>query len=54
MSDITRALEKEDQRSLSVRRNALIKKGLIYVSQHGYVDYTVPRFADYLKRTRPD
>jgi hypothetical protein len=52
IADITRALDKDDQRSLSVRRNALIKKGLIYVSRHGYVDYTVPRFADYLKRSQ--
>jgi len=51
IADITRALGKDDQRSLSVRRNALIKKGLIYAPHHGFVDYTVPRFADYLKRS---
>lgn len=50
MADVTRALGKDDQRALSVRRNTLIKKGLIYAPRHGYVDYTVPRFADYLKR----
>ncbi len=50
MADITRALGKTDQRSLSVRRNALIKKGLIYAPHHGAVDYTVPHFADYLQR----
>jgi hypothetical protein len=50
IADITRALGKDDQRSLSVRRNTMIKKGLIYAPQHGCLDYTVPRFADFLKR----
>lgn len=50
IADVTRELGKTDQRSVSVRRDALIKKGLIYASQHGTVDYTVPRFADYLHR----
>ena len=50
IADVTRELGKTDQRSVSVQRDALIKKGLIYASQHGTVDYTVPRFADYLHR----
>lgn len=50
IADITRALGKDDQRSLSVRRNTMIKKGLIYAPQHGHLDYTVPRFADFLER----
>ncbi|MGA7703960.1 MAG: ATP-binding protein [Solirubrobacteraceae bacterium] len=50
IADVARALGKTDQRSISMKRNALIKKGLIYVPQHGTVDYTVPRFADYLRR----
>jgi hypothetical protein len=50
IADITRALGKTHPRSISVKRNALIKKGLIFASQHGTVDYTVPRFADYLRR----
>jgi hypothetical protein len=54
IAEITRALGKDDQRSLSVRRNALIKKGLIYAPQHGLVDYTVPHFADYLQRRGAD
>lgn len=54
IADITHALGRKDQRSLSVRRDTLIKKGLIYAPQHGAVDYTVPRFADYLKRRGPD
>ncbi|HUN78164.1 MAG TPA: ATP-binding protein [Solirubrobacteraceae bacterium] len=50
IADITRALGKDDQRSLSVRRNTMIKKGLIYAPRHGHLDYTVPRFADFLER----
>jgi hypothetical protein len=50
VTDVTQELGKADQRSISVRRSALIKKGLIYVPRHGTVDYTVPRFADYLHR----
>lgn len=50
VADVTRELGKTDQRSISVQRDALIKKGLIYAPQHGAVDYTVPRFVDYLQR----
>jgi hypothetical protein len=50
IGDVTHELGKTDQRSISVQRNALIKKGLIYAPRHGTVDYTVPRFADYLAR----
>ncbi|HEX3561868.1 MAG TPA: hypothetical protein VHU24_03435 [Solirubrobacterales bacterium] len=50
IGDVTQALGKSDQRSISVPRNALIKKGLIYAPRHGTLDYTVPRFADYLRR----
>jgi hypothetical protein len=50
IADITHKLGKTDQRSISTLRDALIKKGLIYAARHGTVDYTVPRFADYLRR----
>lgn len=50
MAEVTRALGKTDQRSLSMRRNSLIGKGLIYAPEHGLVDYTVPHFAEYLLR----
>jgi hypothetical protein len=50
VAGIARALGKTDPRSISMKRNALIKKGLIFAPQHGTVDYTVPRFADYLRR----
>ena len=50
VTEIARALGKAHPRSISMKRNALIKKGLIFVPQHGTIDYTVPRFADYLRR----
>lgn len=50
MAEVTRALGKNDQRSLSMRRNSLIRKGLIYAPEHGVIDYTVPHFAEYLLR----
>jgi AAA ATPase domain len=50
MAEITSALGKTDQRSVSVQRSALIRKGLIYAPEHGVVDYTVPHFASYLRR----
>jgi hypothetical protein len=54
IADITHVLGKKNQRLLSVRRNALIQKGLIYAPRYGALDYTVPRFADYLKRRGPE
>jgi hypothetical protein len=45
IADVTNGLGKRDQRSISVQRNALLEKGLIY-ARHGTVDYTVPGFAD--------
>jgi hypothetical protein len=54
IADVTRMLGKKDQRSLSMRRNSLIRKGLIYAPAHGLVDYTVPHFAEYLLRQHPE
>lgn len=51
---ITAALGKDDQRLISPRRNTLIRKGLVYAPEHGLLDYTVPHFADYLRRQNPD
>lgn len=50
IADVTAQLGKRDQRSISVQRNSLIKKGLIYAPRHGTLDYTVPGFAEYLRR----
>jgi hypothetical protein len=48
MAEVTRALGKTDQRALSMRRNRLIQKGLVYAPEHGFVDYTVAPLAGYL------
>ena len=37
----------------SLHRDALIKKGLIYSPEHGVVDFTVPRFAAFMRRRYP-
>ena len=39
--------------SSSKARQALIKKGLIYDPEHGTVDFTVPHFADFMRRRYP-
>jgi AAA ATPase domain len=54
IADVTRALGKRDQRSLSMRRNSLIRKGLVFAPEHGLIDYTVPHFAEYLARQDRD
>lgn len=37
----------------SVHRDSLIKKGLIYSPDHGFVDFTVPHFAPFMRRRYP-
>jgi hypothetical protein len=32
-------------------RDHLIHKGLIYAPDHGLIDFTVPHFADYMRRS---
>jgi hypothetical protein len=39
---------------LSPRRAELISKGLIYSPQHGYVSFTVPMMASFIKRQAVD
>ena len=39
--------------SISPVRAKIIKKGMIYSSGYGVLDFTVPLFADYLRRTGP-
>jgi hypothetical protein len=38
---------------VSVHRNSLIQKGLIYSPRRGQLDYTVPLFAEYLRENHP-
>lgn len=40
--------------SLSPRRAKLINKGMIYSPQHGEIDFTVPLFDDFMRRTIPE
>lgn len=54
ITEITHALGKKDQRSLSMRRRSLVRKGLIYAPEHGFVDYAVPGFAVYLEQQSQD
>lgn len=39
--------------AVAPHRDSLIKKGLIYSPQHGLVDFTVPHFADFMRRRYP-
>jgi hypothetical protein len=42
-----------DQRGVSVHRDALIQKGLVWSPRRGQVDFTVPLFAEYLRENHP-
>jgi hypothetical protein len=51
--DVVRALGKRSASQLSVQRDALIRKGLVYSPRTGQLDFTVPMFADYMVRRFP-
>lgn len=42
-----------DQRGVSVHRDTLIQKGLVWSPRRGQVDFTVPLFAEYLRENHP-
>jgi hypothetical protein len=46
---IARAYGVDDQRKVSVHRDSLIQKGLIWSPRRGQLDFTVPLFAEYLR-----
>jgi hypothetical protein len=48
--DVVRALGKRSASQLSVQRDSLIRKGLVYSPRTGSLDFTVPMFADYMLR----
>lgn len=52
-SDIADVLGERSQ-SLGPCRSKIINKGMIYSPAYGDIDFTVPMFDDYLKRTFPD
>ena len=41
-------------RSISPYRSQLIHKGLIYATSYGEIDFTVPRFDEFMKRAHPE
>ncbi|MGH8936604.1 MAG: ATP-binding protein [Acidimicrobiia bacterium] len=43
----------KDQRGVSVFRDSLIQKGLIWSPRRGQVDFTVPLFAEFLRENHP-
>jgi hypothetical protein len=43
----------KDQRGVSIHRDALIQKGLIWAPRRGFVDFTVPLFAEYVRENHP-
>jgi hypothetical protein len=52
-SDVAQRAGAKDQRGVSIYRDALIRKGLIWSPRRGLVDFTVPSFAEYLRDNHP-
>ena len=52
-SDVADILGERAQ-SLGPCRAKIISKGMIYSPAHGDIDFTVPMFEDYLRRTHPE
>lgn len=48
--DVVHAMGRRSASQLSVQRESLIRKGLVYSPRTGFLDFTVPMFADYLLR----
>jgi hypothetical protein len=49
VSAVARAYGVDDQRRVSVHRDSLIQKGLVWSPRRGQLDFTVPLFAEYLQ-----
>ena len=49
MAGIAKGMDRH-QSSLGPARANIISKGMIYSTDHGYLDFTVPLFAEYLRR----
>ncbi|WP_438751444.1 AAA family ATPase [Pararhizobium sp. O133] len=49
MADIAQSMGRT-QNSLGPTRANIISKGMIYSSDHGYLDFTVPLFAEFMRR----
>jgi hypothetical protein len=48
-ADAAHAYGAKDQRGVSIHRDGLIQKGLIWAPRRGQLDFTVPLFAEYLR-----
>jgi hypothetical protein len=51
MADIAGAMNRS-QSSLGPARASIIGKGMIYSTDHGYLDFTVPLFAEFMRRQK--
>ncbi len=49
MADIAKIMSRSQQ-SLGPARASIISKGMIYSADHGYLDFSVPLFADFMRR----
>lgn len=52
-ADVATAYGAKNQRGVSIHRDGLIQKGLIWAPRRGQVDFTVPLFAEYLRENHP-
>lgn len=50
LGGIAQRMGKKRANGLSVLRDRLIRDGLIYAPERGYVAFTVPGMADYIER----
>jgi len=50
MADIAQAMNNRSQQSLGPVRASIITKGMIYSSNHGYLEFSVPLFAEFMRR----
>lgn len=49
MADIAKSMERSQQ-SLGPARASIISKGMIFSADHGYLDFSVPLFAEFMRR----
>jgi hypothetical protein len=52
-ADVAHAYGAKDQRGVSIHRDALIQKGLIWAPRRGQLDFTVPLFAAFVRENHP-
>ncbi len=49
MADIAKSMERS-QKSLGPARASIISKGMVFSTDHGYLDFSVPLFAEFMRR----